>query len=201
MGATISIHLHWNAHHPIWDEPCNSHLFTDRALEQAGHLLQLIGWHHLKTPLPAFIPTLRAFSIGNYTCVDNVFCSDELLPVHSVYRWPCSTTSTNRSLPHHIYHWHITPTQQLWTMSKLLKSRLEQILCQTWIQAQWPTTTIWNYNQREDEDGAEKTWWCSLGNHRDICPMDQAKPIHQTVVDRRANRAMEMSMQSAEEGI
>ncbi len=70
----------WNAHHPIWDEPRNSHLFTDRALERAGHLLQLIGRHHLKMPLPAFIPTLRAFSTGNYTRVDNVFCSDELLP-------------------------------------------------------------------------------------------------------------------------
>ncbi len=56
----------WNAHHPIWDEPRNSHLFTDRALERAGHLLQLIGRHHLKMPLPAFIPTLRAFSTGNY---------------------------------------------------------------------------------------------------------------------------------------
>ncbi len=32
-------------------------------------------------PLPAHIPTLRAFSTGNYTHVDNIFCSDELLPV------------------------------------------------------------------------------------------------------------------------
>ncbi len=42
----------WNAHHPLWDESHNSHLFTDRALEQAGHLLQIIGQHHLKMPLP-----------------------------------------------------------------------------------------------------------------------------------------------------
>ncbi|KAK0448485.1 uncharacterized protein EV420DRAFT_1622243 [Desarmillaria tabescens] len=31
-------------------------------------------------PLPAYIPTLWAFSTGNYIQVDNVFCSDELLP-------------------------------------------------------------------------------------------------------------------------
>ncbi|SJL06791.1 uncharacterized protein ARMOST_10133 [Armillaria ostoyae] len=70
----------WNAHHPLWDEPRNSHLFTDAALRRAGRLLQLVGRHHLKMPLPAFIPTLRAFSTGNYTRVDNIFCSDELLP-------------------------------------------------------------------------------------------------------------------------
>ncbi len=65
---------------PYGMNPVTHHLFTDRALERAGHLLQLIGQHHLKMPLAAFILTLRAFSTGNYTHVDNVFCSDELLP-------------------------------------------------------------------------------------------------------------------------
>ncbi len=70
----------YNAHHPLWDEPRNSHLFTERALQRAGRLLRLVGQYRLKMPLPAHIPTLRAFSTGNYTRVDNIFCSDELLP-------------------------------------------------------------------------------------------------------------------------
>ncbi len=69
----------WNAHHPIWDEPRNSHLFTDQALDRAEHLLTIIGKHQLKMALPAYVPTLRAFSTRNYTCVDNMFCSDELI--------------------------------------------------------------------------------------------------------------------------
>lgn len=75
----------FNAHHPLWDEPCNSHLFTDQALACAEHLLQLIGYHCLKMPLPALVLTLWAFSTGNYMHVNNMFCSDELLPAFTKY--------------------------------------------------------------------------------------------------------------------
>jgi hypothetical protein len=77
------IHYIWardfNRHHPLWDEPCNCHLFTNHNLEMTEPLLALIARHHMKMALPEGMPTLRAMSTGNFTRVDNVFLSDALL--------------------------------------------------------------------------------------------------------------------------
>ena len=69
----------FNRHHPLWDEPRNHHLFTNRNLEMAEPLLKLIARHHMKMALPEQMPTLRLMSTGNFTRVDNVFLSDTLL--------------------------------------------------------------------------------------------------------------------------
>jgi hypothetical protein len=69
----------FNRHHPLWDEERNSHLFTERNLRMAQNLLDLAQGHGLQMALPKDIPTLRAFSTGNYTRLDNVFCTADLV--------------------------------------------------------------------------------------------------------------------------
>ena len=69
----------FNRHHPLWDEERKAHLFTRRALEAAQPLLDLIGRHNMQMVLPKDIPTLEACVTKNFTRVDNVFCSGELV--------------------------------------------------------------------------------------------------------------------------
>lgn len=69
----------FNRHHPLWDEERNHHLFTSRNLELTQPLLDLLGRYRMRMPLPKGIPTLESFATGNYTRVDNVFCSPSLL--------------------------------------------------------------------------------------------------------------------------
>jgi exonuclease III len=66
----------FNRHHPIWDEARNGHLFTNQNLEAATTLLNLLADYSLQMALPPFLPTLRSFSSGNLTRVDNVFVSE-----------------------------------------------------------------------------------------------------------------------------
>jgi hypothetical protein len=69
----------FNHHHLIWDEAHNSHLFTQANLDLTQLLLNMLGHHRMKMALPAFIPTLQSHSMGNYTRVDNVFCTEGVL--------------------------------------------------------------------------------------------------------------------------
>ena len=69
----------FNRHHPIWDEERNAHLFTRRALEATQPLLDIIGRFDMHMVLPKDIPTLEACATKNFTRVDNVFCSIELV--------------------------------------------------------------------------------------------------------------------------
>ena len=69
----------FNRHHPIWDKERNAHLFTKAALEAAQPLLDMISNHNMHMTLAKDIPTLEASSTKNYTRVDNIFCSAELL--------------------------------------------------------------------------------------------------------------------------
>jgi ribonuclease HI len=69
----------FNRHHPLWDEARNAHLFTRRNLELTQPLLNMLGRHNMKMALPPFIPTLRAHNSGNYTRVDNVFCTEPIM--------------------------------------------------------------------------------------------------------------------------
>lgn len=77
------LHTIWlgdfNRHHPMWDEPRNQHLFTNQNLEAAQRLITAITEHQLFMALPEHIPTLKSFVTGNYTRVDNVFCSKRIL--------------------------------------------------------------------------------------------------------------------------
>ena len=69
----------FNWHHPLWDEPCNSHLFTRANLDLVQPLLNMLSSFNMKMALPPSIPTLKSHSTGNYTRVDNVFCNRNLL--------------------------------------------------------------------------------------------------------------------------
>jgi ribonuclease HI len=72
-------HMLWmgdfNRHHPIWDEDRNGHLFTAKALEEAGRLLELLADFDMQMVLPKGIPTLQANGTGNWTRPDNVWCT------------------------------------------------------------------------------------------------------------------------------
>ena len=82
----------FNRHHPLWDEPRNAHLFTCGNLDLTQPLLNMLGRHNMKMTLPAFMPTLKSHSTGNYTRVDNVFCNEGL--VDSVFK--CTTDDASR---------------------------------------------------------------------------------------------------------
>ena len=81
-GAVREQHIwlgDFNQHHLLWDEERNVHLFTRRALEAAQPLLDLIDRHDMHMVLPKDIPTLEACATKNFTRVDNMFCSGELV--------------------------------------------------------------------------------------------------------------------------
>lgn len=73
-------HMIWlgdfNRHHPLWDEARNSHLFTPAALEAVGKLLELVADHGMTQILPKDILTLQSSSTWNWTCPDNIFCTE-----------------------------------------------------------------------------------------------------------------------------
>ena len=64
----------FNCHHPLWDEECNSHLFTAGAIREAKVFLSVIADHNMVMALPKDIPTLEAMATKNWTQPDNVFC-------------------------------------------------------------------------------------------------------------------------------
>ena len=74
----------FNRHHPIWDEERNSHLFMRAALEASQPLLDLISIYNMQMVLPKNIPTLEACATKNFTRVDNVFCSVELVDLQHI---------------------------------------------------------------------------------------------------------------------
>ena len=69
----------FNRHHPLWDEERNAHLFTKAALEAAQPLIDMISKHDMCMVLPKDIPMLEACSTKNFTRVDNVFCTANLI--------------------------------------------------------------------------------------------------------------------------
>jgi len=69
----------FNRHHPLWDDVRNSHLFTEAALNATQLLLDLLGIHRMKMALPRDLATLESTATKNWTRVDNVFCSSNLL--------------------------------------------------------------------------------------------------------------------------
>ena len=70
----------FNRHHPMWDELRNEHLFTAANLTEAEKLIDLLAEYDMEMVLPPGTPTLRAFSTGNLTQTDNVFCSNNIAP-------------------------------------------------------------------------------------------------------------------------
>jgi len=89
------LHTLWmgdfNWHHPLWDEAQNAHLFTHKNLDLTQPLLNMLGQHNMKMALQAFILTLWSHSTKNYTRVDNIFCSKELLD--AIIEWKMDDTA------------------------------------------------------------------------------------------------------------
>ena len=70
----------FNRHHPLWDSPAETRLFTPANIEAANFLIDLTETHGMEMALPAGLPTLQAFRSGNFSRPDNIFCSANLLP-------------------------------------------------------------------------------------------------------------------------
>jgi exonuclease III len=72
-------HIVWvgdfNRHHPMWELPHNTHLFSAENLNAAGTLINLLAVYNLIQALPPAIATLEASNTKNLTRPDNVFCS------------------------------------------------------------------------------------------------------------------------------
>ena len=62
----------------MWDEERNCHLFTATALREADKLLALVVEYGMEMLLPKDVPALEVMVTKNWTCLDNVFGSDNL---------------------------------------------------------------------------------------------------------------------------
>ena len=69
----------FNRHHPLWDDPASTHLFTAANMEAAQLLVDLIGTFDMDMPLPAGMPTIETFRTGSLSRPDNIFCSASLM--------------------------------------------------------------------------------------------------------------------------
>ena len=69
----------FNRHHPAWDDPENTHLFTTHNTRRAEVLINCDADLGLEMALPPTIPTLEATRTKNLTRPDNVFCTETLL--------------------------------------------------------------------------------------------------------------------------
>lgn len=68
----------FNRHHPMWDDPSNTQLFTAKNLDEAEFLIDFSIQHDLLMTLPPKAPTLESLSTKSHTRPDNVFMSSEL---------------------------------------------------------------------------------------------------------------------------
>jgi len=69
----------FNRHHPHWDDPRQSQLFTTQNLTAAQKLLDLTAEYGMEMILPTGIPTRRDWASLSLTRPDNVFCVDHLV--------------------------------------------------------------------------------------------------------------------------
>ena len=59
----------------MWDEEHNVQLFTNRNIDEAQTLIDIVNGNGLEMALPQGIPTYRVDRNGNWTRPGNVFCS------------------------------------------------------------------------------------------------------------------------------
>ena len=80
IKPTNNDHMLWlgdfNQHHPLWEEERNAHLLTESYLSAAEPLLLLLAEYGMQQALPKNMPTLQSLATKNWTCPDNVFCSE-----------------------------------------------------------------------------------------------------------------------------
>lgn len=76
----VDDHIIWlgdfNQHHPLWKEERNHHLYN---YETAQPLLDLMADYSLDQALPKGMLILQSASTRNWTCPDNVLCTDHTL--------------------------------------------------------------------------------------------------------------------------
>jgi len=68
----------FNRHHPMWDDESDDRLFTPRALEDAGKLIELLADLNLKMALPKGQPTLEHMVTKRFSCPDNIWCTEDI---------------------------------------------------------------------------------------------------------------------------
>lgn len=68
----------FNRHHPLWDDPAHTQLFSSQNLDAAEALLDFVAQYDLQMALPAARPTLRT-AVNTFTRPDNVFISPALV--------------------------------------------------------------------------------------------------------------------------
>jgi exonuclease III len=69
----------FNRHHPLWEEERNAHLLTNRHVEKATPIIELMAEYDMGMALPRGYPTLEARRTKNWTRPDNIFISDETM--------------------------------------------------------------------------------------------------------------------------
>ena len=78
-----SHHMIWagdfNRHHPAWDKPGDTRLFTREALEVAELLIKVTADLRLVTALPAGVPTHIHNVTKRWTRLDQIFVSESLM--------------------------------------------------------------------------------------------------------------------------
>ena len=68
----------FNRHHPMWDEELDNRIFTPRALEEAGKLIELLADLNLNMALPKGQLTLKHLVTKKYSCPDNFWCTEDI---------------------------------------------------------------------------------------------------------------------------
>ena len=78
-------HMIWlgdfNRHHPLWEDKTNGHLMTNSHLQMAQLLIELLVEYGMIMVLPKYTPTLEASSTKNWTCPDNIFCTEHMAEI------------------------------------------------------------------------------------------------------------------------
>src|SRR5271168_2977524 len=67
----------FNRHNPWWEDPSNSRLFTNRNLDEAQILIDLLSDYSMDLALPQYTPTI-VNSRGGNTRPDNIFISQDI---------------------------------------------------------------------------------------------------------------------------
>ena len=68
----------FNRHHPMWEEELDDRLFTPRALEEAGKLIELLADLNLKMALPKRQLTLEHLVTKKYLHPNNFWCTEDI---------------------------------------------------------------------------------------------------------------------------
>ena len=111
----------FNRHHPWWETDENTHLTSSEGMIHP--LMDLITLLDLHMVLPPHIPTLQAFSTGNWTRPDNVWCTSHSADLFT----KCDTSPQTRGPNTNHIPIHMTLNTSL-PLTKLKEQRNFQIV-------------------------------------------------------------------------